>query len=88
MKISGKIFRIFFKKTGHKEIKRYPVVARWRDDIYFVEAAIDDALRANFGYGKYDATEQEISRVKVEVTDYNDYEARLQYLPSLNDGPG
>jgi DNA polymerase II large subunit len=43
---------------------------------------IADALRANFGYGKYDATEQEISRVKVEVTDYNDYEARLQYLPS------
>ena len=46
---------------------------------------IADALRANFGYGKYDATEQEISRVKVEVTDYNDYEARLQYLPSLNE---
>ncbi|MCL4398475.1 MAG: alanine--tRNA ligase [Candidatus Parvarchaeota archaeon] len=35
-------FSIFFRKTGHKEIKRYPVVARWRDDIYFVEAAIDD----------------------------------------------
>ena len=46
---------------------------------------IADALRANFGYGKYDATEQEISRVKVEVTDYNDYEARLQYLPSSNE---
>ena len=37
-----KSFSKFFKKTGHKEIKRYPVVARWRDDIYFVEAAIDD----------------------------------------------
>ncbi|MGC8533720.1 MAG: alanine--tRNA ligase [Candidatus Parvarchaeum sp.] len=37
-----KEFSRFFKKTGHKEIKRYPVVARWRDDIYFVEAAIDD----------------------------------------------
>ena len=37
-----KDFSRFFKKTGHKEIKRYPVVARWRDDIYFVEAAIDD----------------------------------------------
>ena len=35
-------FSSFFKKKGHKEIKRYPVVARWRDDIYFVEAAIDD----------------------------------------------
>ncbi len=37
-----KDFSSFFKKLGHKEIKRYPVVARWRDDIYFVEAAIDD----------------------------------------------
>jgi alanyl-tRNA synthetase len=37
-----KDFSYFFKKTKHKEIKRYPVVARWRDDIYFVEAAIDD----------------------------------------------
>ncbi len=35
-------FSRFFGKSGHKEIKRYPVVARWRDDIYFVEAAIDD----------------------------------------------
>ncbi len=35
-------FSRMFKKFGHKEIKRYPVVARWRDDIYFVEAAIDD----------------------------------------------
>ncbi|MCW1292000.1 MAG: alanine--tRNA ligase [Candidatus Rehaiarchaeum fermentans] len=31
-----------FEGFGHKEVKRYPVVARWRDDIYFVEAAIDD----------------------------------------------
>ena len=37
-----KDFSYFFKKIKHKEIKRYPVVARWRDDIYFVEAAIDD----------------------------------------------
>jgi len=35
-------FSKIFKKFGHTEIKRYPVVARWRDDIYFVEAAIDD----------------------------------------------
>lgn len=35
-------FSKMFARFGHKEIKRYPVVARWRDDIYFVEAAIDD----------------------------------------------
>ncbi|MCL4399366.1 alanine--tRNA ligase [Candidatus Parvarchaeota archaeon] len=37
-----KRFSSMFKKFGHKEINRYPVVARWRDDIYYVEAAIDD----------------------------------------------
>jgi alanyl-tRNA synthetase len=37
-----KRFAKIFKEFGHTEIKRYPVVARWRDDIYFVEAAIDD----------------------------------------------
>lgn len=35
-------FSRMFQSFGHTEIKRYPVVARWRDDIYFVEAAIDD----------------------------------------------
>ena len=35
-------FSAMFRDFGHKEIKRYPVAARWRDDIYFVEAAIDD----------------------------------------------
>ncbi len=35
-------FSSIFQGFGHTEIKRYPVVARWRDDIYFVEAAIDD----------------------------------------------
>jgi alanyl-tRNA synthetase len=35
-------FAKMFEKFGHTEIKRYPVVARWRNDLYFVEAAIDD----------------------------------------------
>ncbi len=43
---------------------------------------IADALRAVFGLGKYDADESEVGRIKVEVTDYNDFEARLQYMPS------
>ncbi len=32
----------FFKKNGHEEIKRYPVVARWRDDVFLVNASIYD----------------------------------------------
>ncbi len=31
-----------FKKFNHKVIDRYPVLARWRDDEYFVEASIND----------------------------------------------
>ncbi|WXG45350.1 MAG: alanine--tRNA ligase [Candidatus Atabeyarchaeum deiterrae] len=31
-----------FTKSGHTPINRYPVVARWRDDVYFVEASIYD----------------------------------------------
>lgn len=30
----------FFEKNGHKRIKEYPVVARWRNDLYFTIASI------------------------------------------------
>ena len=33
-------FSAFFKKLGYTPIKRYPVVARWRDDQYWVGASI------------------------------------------------
>ncbi|MEM4598854.1 MAG: alanine--tRNA ligase [Candidatus Diapherotrites archaeon] len=32
----------YFVKHGHKSIARYPVVARWRDDLYFTNASIID----------------------------------------------
>jgi len=32
----------FFEKHGHTRIDRYPVVARWRDDIYLTIASIAD----------------------------------------------
>lgn len=32
----------FFEKKGHTRIKDYPIVARWRDDIYFTIASIAD----------------------------------------------
>lgn len=32
----------FFEKRGHTRIDRYPVVARWRDDIYLTIASIAD----------------------------------------------
>ncbi|ABO09408.1 alanyl-tRNA synthetase [Pyrobaculum calidifontis JCM 11548] len=35
-------FLSFFERHGHARIKRYPVVARWRDDVYLVGASIYD----------------------------------------------
>ncbi len=35
-------FLNFFEKHGHARIKRYPVVARWRTDVYLVGASIYD----------------------------------------------
>jgi alanyl-tRNA synthetase len=32
----------FFQERGHTRVKRYPVVARWRDDIYLTIASIAD----------------------------------------------
>lgn len=32
----------FFKENGHSVVRRYPVVARWREDVYFVGASIYD----------------------------------------------
>ncbi len=39
-----KSFSSHMKKKGYTPIKRYPVAARWRDDIHFVEASIDDFI--------------------------------------------
>ena len=35
-------FSLMFKRLGYTPIKRYPVVARWRDDTDFVQASIYD----------------------------------------------
>ncbi len=37
-----KEFIEFFRKRGHTPLKRYPVVARWRDDVFLVNASIYD----------------------------------------------
>ena len=37
--------RDYFKKNGHSIINRYPVVCRWRDDLYYTIASIVDFQR-------------------------------------------
>jgi alanyl-tRNA synthetase len=36
------LFLSFFERNGHKRIDPYPVVARWRDDVFLVGASIYD----------------------------------------------
>ncbi len=35
-------FLSFFEKNGHTRIRRYPIVARWRNDVFFTQASIYD----------------------------------------------
>lgn len=35
-------FLQFFERRGHQRLSRYPIVARWRDDVYLVNASIYD----------------------------------------------
>lgn len=44
-----KKFSEFFKDNGHEIIKRYPVVSRWRPDLYFTIAGIQDFQRLENG---------------------------------------
>lgn len=37
-------FSSHMKSLGYTPIKRYPVAARWRDDVFFVQASIDDFI--------------------------------------------
>ncbi len=44
-----KEFAEFWKKRGHEVIPRYPVLSRWRDDLYFTIASIVDFQRLEGG---------------------------------------
>ncbi|MBI3859541.1 MAG: alanine--tRNA ligase [Thaumarchaeota archaeon] len=39
----------FFVKNGHSSVKRYPVVSRWRPDLFFTVASIIDFQRVEGG---------------------------------------
>ena len=44
-----KQFEKFFKKEGHTSIPRYPVIDRWRPDLFFTIASIQDFQRIDNG---------------------------------------
>lgn len=44
-----KEFERFFKRNGHASIPRYPVIDRWRPDLFFTIASIQDFQRIDQG---------------------------------------
>ncbi|MDD5317771.1 MAG: alanine--tRNA ligase [Candidatus ainarchaeum sp.] len=44
-----KKFEKFFADNGHASVPRYPVICRWRDDLYFTIASIVDFMRLEQG---------------------------------------
>lgn len=46
---SWKAIERFFVRNGHTSVKRYPVVSRWRPDLYFTVASIIDFQRVEAG---------------------------------------
>jgi alanyl-tRNA synthetase len=42
---SWKVIEDFFKKHGHASVRRYPIVCRWRPDLFFTIASIIDFQR-------------------------------------------
>ncbi len=40
-----KEFEEYFVSRGHESVKRYPVICRWREDLYFTNASIVDFQR-------------------------------------------
>ena len=46
---SWKAIESFFVKNAHSSVKRYPVVSRWRPDLYFTVASIIDFQRVEAG---------------------------------------
>lgn len=53
--VSGwKTIEDFFRRNGHESIPRYPVVCRWRPDLYFTIASIVDFQRIESGKVVFD----------------------------------
>ena len=50
-------FAKFFIDNGHKEINKYPVVSRWRKDLYFTIASIQDFQRIENGKMSFEYAE-------------------------------
>jgi alanyl-tRNA synthetase len=52
-----KLFEKFFVKNGHASVPRYPVISRWREDLFFNIASIVDFQRFDEGVMTFDYPE-------------------------------
>ena len=71
-------FLSFFEKNGHTRIKPYPVVARWRKDIYLTHASIIDFQPyVTEGISPPPANPLVISQPSIRLTDISNTVQRL-----------
>ncbi|MEM4098238.1 MAG: alanine--tRNA ligase [Candidatus Micrarchaeaceae archaeon] len=66
-----KRFADFFKSNGHSVINRYPVVSRWRPDLYFTIADVQDFQRLENGHisFEYPANPLVVPQICLRFTD-------------------
>ncbi len=66
-------FLNFFEQRGHTRVERYPVIARWRDDVFLVHASIYDFQpHATSGKVKPPANPLTVSQPCIRLPDIDD----------------
>ena len=77
-------FLKFFERHGHKILKRYPVLARWREDVFLVNASIYD-FQPHVTSGLVDppANPLVISQPSIRLTDLDSVGRTGKHLSSF-----
>jgi len=80
-----RLFERFFKKRGHTSVPRYPVVDRWRPDLYFTIASIQDFQRIDNGklVFVYPANPLIVSQVSLRFGDIQNVGVTGRHLTSF-----
>ncbi len=77
-------FLDFFSERGHVPLERYPVVARWRDDVFLVHASIYDFQpHATSGLVKPPANPLVISQPCIRMPDLDDVGRTGKHMTSF-----
>lgn len=77
-------FLSFFEDRNHKRVERYPVIARWRDDVFLVHASIYDFQpHATSGKVKPPANPLAVSQPCIRLPDIDEVGKTGKHLTSF-----